>query len=633
MQRQLGTCYYPEHWPREQWQEDAKRMVALGLSWVRIGEFSWGIIEPQPNELHWEWLDEAIHVLGKAGLKIILGTPTATPPRWMLDKYPDMLAVDEQDRPRKFGSRRHYCFSHLGYRQESVRICDLMAQRYGQNPYVQAWQTDNEYGCHDTIYSYSAAARQGFQLWLQERYQTTAALNQAWGNVFWSMQYNDFADIDLPNLTVTEANPAHCLDFRRFSSDQVVAFNRAQCDAIRAYSAASISHNYMGRVTEFDHYAVSEDLDFVTWDTYPLGFLEDRVGASQARQQEYAQQGDPDFQAFHHDLYRAMGKDGRWWVMEQQPGPVNWAPYNPAPLAGMVRLWSWEAFAHGAEAVCYFRWRQAPFAQEQMHSGLLRPDNQPAACWPEVEQVVEELKSAQQVAPYQAEVALIFDYDAEFAWQVQPHAANTTYFDLVFETYQCLRILGLSIDIISPHCEDLDQYKLVLAPGLMTLSEQHKLALQNTSATVIWGPRTAAKQEVMRIPNTLAPNLNGVNLKVTHCESIRPDRPVALSNGGHLKLYREHIESDLDVIATANDGVPVLLQQNRLYYLTAWLDMDALTSIIEQRCQELAINTLPMPNGVRRRQTGNECFWFNYGTQPQTIGDITLPAAGVVRQA
>jgi beta-galactosidase len=203
---------------------------------------------------------------------------------------------------------------------------------------------------------------------------------------------------------------------------------------------------------------------------------------------------------------------------------------------------------------------------------------------------------------------------------------------LVFETYQCLRRLGLSIDIISPQSEDLDQYKLVLAPGLMTLSEQHKLALQNTSATVIWGPRTAAKQEVMRIPNTLAPNINGVNLKVTHCESIRPDRPVSLRNGGHLKLYREHIESDLEVIATANDGVPVLLQQDHFYYLAAWLDMDALTPIIEQRCQALGIDTLSMPHGVRRRQTGNECFWFNYGAQPQTIDDITLPAAGVVRQ-
>ena len=191
------------------------------------------------------------------------------------------------------------------------------------------------------------------------------------------MEYNSFEEVDLPNLTVTQANPSHCLALTRFSSHQVVRFNKGQTDVLRQYTGAPIAHNYMGRITEFDHFEVGDDLDIAGWDSYPLGFLEDRVGASEAHIRKYVKQGDPDFQALHHDLYRAVGK-GRWWVMEQQPGPVNWAPHNPAPLPGMVRLWSWEAFAHGAEAVCYFRWRQAPFAQEQMHAGLLRPDSAPA---------------------------------------------------------------------------------------------------------------------------------------------------------------------------------------------------------------------------------------------------------------
>jgi beta-galactosidase len=233
------------------------------------------------------------------------------------------------------------------------------------------------------------------------------------------MEYDDFDQIDLPNLTVTEPNPAHVQAFRRFSSDQVVRFNRVQVEIIRKYSDAPISHNYMGRITDFDHFAVGEDLEIATWDSYPLGFLEDRVGASPEEQRHYARQGDPDFQAFHHDLYRAVGK-GRWWVMEQQPGPVNWAPYNPAPLPGMVRLWTWEAFAHGAEAVCYFRWRQAPFAQEQLHAGLLRPDSVIAPGYVEAEQVAQELVDAPDVSITQAPVALIFDYDAAWEWEVQP---------------------------------------------------------------------------------------------------------------------------------------------------------------------------------------------------------------------
>jgi len=370
MKRSLGTCYYPEHWPEDIWADDARRMVELGLTWVlRIGEFAWSRLEPKPERFELGWLDRAIETLGAAGLKVVLGTPTATPPRWMLDRHPDMLAVDIEGRPRRFGSRRHYCFSHRGYRAEAVRITEILARRYGKNPHIAAWQTDNEYGCHDTTLSYSDAARNAFRDWLAQRYKTVDALNAAWGNVFWSMEYARFDQIDLPNLTVTEANPAHWLAFRRFTSDQVVAFNRAQTEILRAHTDAPITHNYMGRITDFDHFRVGEDLDFASWDSYPLGFLEDRVGAPPEWQRRFAGQGDPDFQAFHHDLYRAVGK-GRWWVMEQQPGPVNWAPHNPAPAPGMVRLWSWEAFAHGAEAVCYFRWRQAPFAQEQMHSGL-----------------------------------------------------------------------------------------------------------------------------------------------------------------------------------------------------------------------------------------------------------------------
>ena len=176
---------------------------------------------------------------------------------------------------------------------------------------------------------------------------------------FWSMEYGTFDQIDLPNLTVTEPNHPHLLAFARYSSDQVVAFNKVQANVLRANTDAPLIHNYMGRETSFDHYKVGADLDIASWDSYPIGFLSDRLEATPEHKQRYLRQGDPDLQAFHHDLYRTVGK-GRWWIMEQQPGPVNWAPYNPAPLPGMARLWAWEAFAHGAETVCYFRWRQAP---------------------------------------------------------------------------------------------------------------------------------------------------------------------------------------------------------------------------------------------------------------------------------
>ena len=155
MTPKLGVCYYPEHWPENQWAQDAAQMREMGLTWVRIGEFAWSRIEPKPDTFDWDWLDRAIEILGSVGLKIVLGTPTATPPRWMVDKHPDMLAVDNQGRPHKFGSRRHYCFSHQAYREEAKRITRKLAERYAGNPHIQAWQTDNEYGCHDTVISLS----------------------------------------------------------------------------------------------------------------------------------------------------------------------------------------------------------------------------------------------------------------------------------------------------------------------------------------------------------------------------------------------------------------------------------------------------------------------------------------------
>ena len=628
MKRTLGTCYYPEHWPRDIWESDARRMAEAGLIWVRIGEFSWSRLEPKAGQYEFGWLDEAIEILGQAGLKVVLGTPTATPPRWMLERHPDMLAVDAEGRPRKFGSRRHYCFSHEGYKGECTRIVTKLAERYGCNPYVAAWQTDNEYGCHDTTISYSDAARLAFQKWLLERYKSIDTLNTAWGNVFWSMEYDSFEQIDLPHLTVTEVNPAHSLAFRRFSSDQVVAFNKVQVDILRAHTDAPLSHNFMGRITDFDHFKVGHDLDIAAWDSYPLGFLEDRVGADEAHQRRFARQGDPDFQAFHHDLYRSLCQ-GRWWVMEQQPGPVNWAPYNPEPLPGMVRLWSWEAFAHGAEAVCYFRWRQAPMAQEQMHAGLLRPDNEDAPAIFEARQVAAELADAPHVSAPQAPVGVIFDYDADAAWTVQTHGAGLSYFSLVFDAYKALRSLGLSIDFLPPDTRDFSGYKLVLAPGLIHMAEDLKDALCQAKAQVVIGPRSAARNEDMVIPSPLPPNLPDLDVRVARVDGFRPDMPIALDQGGAIQSYREILEGSAQAILCTEDQSTVAVQNGSVTYLGAWLDLTGFKRLFKELCDRADLMTHDLPVGVRIRETESERFWFNYETVQQTVQGKSLAPISV----
>jgi beta-galactosidase len=629
--RTLGTCYYPEHWPEDIWEEDARQMAELGLTWVRIGEFSWSRLEPSEGQFNFEWLDRAFDTLHRHGLKVVLGTPTATPPKWVCNKYPDMFARDANGNLRKFGSRRHYCFSHLGYREQCRDIVTRLAERYGSHPALGAWQTDNEYGCHDTTLSYSDAARIGFQKWLANKYgNDISKLNAAWGNVFWSMEYAGYHEIDLPNLTVTEANPAHWLEFRRYTSDQVVAFNRLQCDIIREYSNAPISHNYMGRITDFDHFKVGADLDIATWDSYPIGFLADRAGATQEKQRRFMRQGDPDFQAFHHDLYRSVGK-GRWWIMEQQPGPVNWAPVNPDPLPGMVRLWTWEAFAHGAETVAYFRWRQAPFAQEQMHAGILRTDSKKATAYFEATQVAEELAQSPNTDCEAADIAIIFDYDADFSWAALNHVKDGDYFELVFDHYRALRRLGLNIDILPASHTDFSHYQCIITPGLMHMDADLLSCLENSDALVIYGPTTHSRTETLSISNPLPPNLPNLDVTVARIDTPRGDMPIALSNGGHALRYREVLEGSAAPILTDQQGGAIAVQNGSTVYLGAYLDHETLIQFYEHLLKETNIETLQLPQGVRKRMTKTEEFWFNYDCETMDSPHGTLEPAGVLR--
>ncbi|SMX40919.1 beta-galactosidase [Maliponia aquimaris] len=632
MTQSLGVCYYPEHWPEDTWAEDARRMAEAGLTWVRIGEFAWSRMEPEPGKLDFDWLDRAIDTLGAAGLKVVLGTPTATPPRWMLDRHPDMLAVDREGRPRGFGSRRHYCFSHLGYREECKRIATLLGQRYGRHPHVGAWQIDNEYACHDTTLSYSQAALHGFRGWLARKYQSPQALNRAWGNVFWSMEYASFDDIGLPNLTVTEPSPAHVLDFRRYASEQVVEFNRVQTRALRPLTDAPLIHNYMGAapgVTDFDHYAVGADLDVASWDSYPLGFLIDRVPEDGAGHRlAFARQGDPDFQAFHHDLYRAVGR-GRLWVMEQQPGPVNWAAWNPAPLPGMVRLWSSEAFAHGAEVVSYFRWRQAPFAQEQHHAGLLRPDSAAAPALAEARQVADEITALGPQTCGQAHVALVFDYVSQWAWEVQPQGRDFDHIGAVFALYRGLRKLGLDVDILPPG-GDPTGYRLIVAPALMHLDPDWARQLTSSGATLLFGPRSNAKTPDMAIPVPLPPNLPGLEATVARVETLPPGLTVPVTGGGAVIRWREEIETGAEVLLASEDGLPVLIAAGRTAYLGGWPDTALCARVLGLLCDRAGVRTCPMPGALRQRHTRESRFLINYGAEAVTYDGVTVPAAGVV---
>ena len=633
----LGVCYYPEHWPESFWAEDARRMRELGIGYVRIGEFAWSRIEPRRGEFHWGWLDRAFDVLGGAGLRIVLGTPTATPPKWLMDEHPDIAPIDENGRPRGFGSRRHYTFSSQTYIRESARIVEALAKRYGGHAALAGWQTDNEYGCHGTVLSWGPHDAAAFRDWLRRRYQSPDALNAAWGSVFWSMEVASFDEIALPNLTVTEANPAALLDFRRFASEQVCAYDSMQVDVIRRHSPGRwITHNFMGFFTGFDHFALGENLDFAAWDSYPIGSVEG-FPFSDAERLRWQETSHPDVAAFHHDLYRRVGR-GRFWVMEQQPGPVNWAPYNPIPAPGMVKLWAIEAHAHGAEVVSYFRWRQAPFAQEQMHAGLNLPGlHELSPGGREAGEAARDLARLGDLpACRRAPVALVFDYEADWVCEIEPQGQSFRYLELVFRWYEAVRRLGLDVDVLRPG-DSLEGYGLALAPSLPIVSAAAEAAFAAADGVVAFGPRTGSKTRGFSLPDGLPPGpLRAlIPMRVIEVASMRPgaETPVTGEIDGLAERWREHIETDAAVLARFENGWPALVRQGRRHYVGFWPNAAALLSLMRRLAAEAGPETVMLPEGVRLRRRGDVVFAFNTGAEAWPAPFAETPVLGESRVA
>ncbi len=624
---ELGVCYYPEQWDPPQWRDDAARMVEMGLDWVRIAEFTWGLIEHRRGHFEWGWLDDVIGILGEAGLRVMMSTPTASPPKWLIDEYPEILPVGPDGRVRGFGSRRHYCFSSDVYLEESKRIATEYARRYGQIPHVHAWQIDNEYNDHDTVLSYSDAACNGFRRWLQERYGEIEELNRKWGTVFWGTQYASFEQVELPNGLVATPNPTQSLDFARYSSDRVRLFNKAQVDVLRTNSPGrDITHNFMAGSFEFDHHAVAADLDIVGFDSYPLGNL---LGSSLSDQDKhrYLRTGAPDYQGFHCDLYRSQGR-GRMWVLEQQPGPVDWAEKNPSPADGAVRLWTWAAYAHGAQAVMFFRWRQAKFAQEQFHTALLRSDGSPDQAAVELAHVVKDRAVLPPAKMQKAQVAMLIDYKSIWAADILPHDDAFPNTNILREWYAALRGFGVDLDFVGPE-DDLDGYALIVLPQSMIVSDDLASRLKTTSAKLFIGARSGSKTPDMHSPDSLAPgvlsNLTGV--RVLRVESL-PDlanEAVQLGEQNPLPFtgWREIIETNAKVVghfvSRYQNGSPAVIRSNRATYLAMVPSGALLQDILRDVLDWAGLEVSETHQDLRLTRRGDLRFAFNFGDQDQPL--------------
>ena len=447
----LGAAYYPEHWPEEHWPEDIRLMQEAGMTVSRLAEFAWSTLEPEAGVFLFDWLDRAIELLAAAGLDTILGTPTAVPPAWLVTQYPDLMAVDENGRRVQFGNRCHYCVNSPEFHRAMLRIVTAMAKHFGPNPHVIGWQFDNEYN----RVCYCDRCQAKFQQFLAERYGTIDKLNDHWSTAYWSQTYSAWEQIPIP---IGRHNPGLRLAFKQFITNSYRRFQKLQLDALRPHlpSDVWVTHNFMGWYDGYDHFEMSEDLDFVSWDWY--------VGASH---HDYLSTG------AMHDLTRGF-KQRNFWLMETQPGNVNWSSVNNALNKWEARAMAWHAVGHGADAILYWQWRSALGGQEQYHGTLVDQSGQPRPFYEEVQQIGQDFTAVSALltgSEPQAKVALLFDYDSRWSIQWQRHHQDFDYVEHFLHYYRPLAAMNIPIDIISADAP-LDGYRLVIAPALLMLNEQ-----------------------------------------------------------------------------------------------------------------------------------------------------------------
>jgi beta-galactosidase len=494
----LGVAYYPEQWPEERWPIDARMMADAGIGVVRMAEFSWSRLEPHRGAFEFDWLDRALSLMAENGIDVVIGTPTAAPPGWLSADHPDILRIDGEGRVFPFGHRRQYCPNNTTYHQESRRVVAALAERYGGDERVGAWQIDNEFGER----CYCPRCEAAFRHWLEERYGSLERLNESWGTAFWSHTYRSWDHIPLPaagdvplpdGFMQASPSPAHALDYRRFASDSFVLYQRLQVEEIRRHSDAPITHNMRSfRFKELDFQDLARDLDFLAWDNYPLlnasdGWLEP---------------------ALNCDAIRGL-KDVPFWVMEQQVGPLGWETIR-TPRRGQMRLHTYQMLAHGAEVVCYFRWRSARFGAEQHWYGVLDHDGRQNRRLTELSELAQELERVDGLLAGTvpaAQAAVIYDYDARFALEIQPTNPALAHVDALRAHYGALKRLGVGVDLLAPST-DLSSYRLVVAPSLYVIDEALAAGLRSYvegGGLLVLGPRSAFKDRTNAVPDRPLP--------------------------------------------------------------------------------------------------------------------------------
>ena len=459
-----GGDYNPDQWPEEVWDDDVRLMKKAGVNLVSVGIFSWAKIETSEGVYDFDWLDRIIDKLGEAGVAVDLASATASPPMWLTQAHPEVLWKDYRGDVCQPGARQHWRPTSPVFREYALKLCRAMAEHYKGNPYVVAWHVSNEYGCHNR-FDYSEDAEHAFQQWCEERYGTIDAVNDAWGTAFWAQRMNDFSEIVPPRFIGDGnfMNPGKLLDFKRFSSDALKAVYIAERDALAEITPdLPLTTNFMvsasGSVLDYDDWG--DEVDFVSNDHYFI--------PGEAHLDELA---------FSASLVDGIARKDPWFLMEHSTSAVNWREINYRKEPGQLVRDSLAHVAMGADAVCYFQWRQSKAGAEKFHSAMVPHAGEDSAVFRDVCELGADLNKLSDEGILgsrlaKSRVAVVFDYESE--WATEHTATPTQHVHHVDEPLAWFRALadqGVTADVV-PVRGAWDGYEMVVLPSVYLLSEE-----------------------------------------------------------------------------------------------------------------------------------------------------------------
>lgn len=491
----LGVCYYPEHWDKSLWEEDLERMLEAGIKTVRIAEFAWSLIEPREGEFTYDFFDSFLELAGEKGMQVIFCTPTATPPAWLTEKYPEVLNADMDGHLYRHGSRRHYNYNSPVYREKTRIIVEKSASHYGGHPAIVGWQLDNEFNCENDLF-YSQSDTAAFRSFLQEKYGTLAALNQAWGTVFWNQTYTDWEEVYVPRKTNTNSvNPHQVLDYYRFVSDSVNGYAKLQADIVRKYKKPEDFITTNGMFSNIDYQRMrKESLDVLMYDSYPdFGYALDGYNPEDPMKDRW----------WSRNLAEVRAVSPVFGIMEQQSGANGWNTRMeaPSPRPGQLTLWTMQSIAHGADYISYFRWRTCTFGTEIYWHGILDYSGRENRRLQEVREVSAKLGKMQEVAgaKYLAKVGIVKDYDNIWdarldRWHARVDSVSqNALFVVLQQTHTPFDYVYLENH---QDAESLRQYDLLFYPHASILTGERMKVLEDYVAAggrLVMGCRTGYK--------------------------------------------------------------------------------------------------------------------------------------------